>query len=107
MLKVKGSSFQKDRRIRLSEKWHEVILDFTGETIYPYDFILEEKVKVKKDTYCIASSEKKDFKDVKIYLSEEVVNYLLAEEVEDSNIGLSFKDFLPMENSLFYFLCFY
>jgi len=100
VLKIRGNSFQKGIRIRLSEKWHDVILDFASEAIFPYDFILEEKVKVKKDVYYLACSEKKQFEDVRIYLAEEVVNYLLAEEVGDSNIGLSFKEFLPIEDSL-------
>lgn len=100
MLKLKDT-LKKGVRIRLPEEWHEKILDFSKATNSPYEYVIEQIVKDKesKETFCICKAEKRSDKNNRIILTEYVVKYLLAEEVKDSNIGLSFKDYLPIEDS--------
>ena len=54
-----------------------------------------------KDTYYIAESipDTKAEKIFKIKVSETILKYLLANEVNDSNIGMYFNDYLPLENT--------
>ena len=98
MLKIRSSPLNEGTHIRLPEQWHDKILAFSQKETCSYDFTIEEivKDKDKKETYCICKSEKCD--EV-IVLTDDVVKYLLAEEVEDSNIGLVFKEYLPLEES--------
>lgn len=99
MLKISKEPFSPGVRIRLPESWHDKILSFANTAnSFPYDFVINEIIKDRKGIYYICNSEKKST-DSKLALSEHVVNYLLAEEVTDSNIGLSFRDFLPVEDS--------
>ena len=96
MLKIGTDSFQAGSRIRLPEGWHDKILSF-DKTMdsFPYDFIIKEVVKEKKGIFYICCSEKSDDK---LVFSEYAMKYLLSEEVADSNIGLSFKEYLPLED---------
>ena len=97
MLKIGTDSFQAGYRIRLPEGWHDKILSF-DKTMdsFPYDFIINEVVKEKKGIFYICCSKKSDDK---LVFSEYAMKYLLSEEVADSNIGLSFKEYLPLEDS--------
>lgn len=102
MLKVNGSKIKEGIRIVLPEEWHDKILIFSKKETYPYEFILEEieKDKETKETYYICKSEKKSGgKSIKIALTECTIKYLLSQEVPDLNIGLSFKEYLPLEDS--------
>lgn len=102
MLKINNIKLKEGIRIILPEEWHDKILEFSKKDACPYEFILEEieKDKKTKETYYICKSEKKTGgKLVKIALTECTIKYLFAQEVPDLNIGLSFKEYLPLENS--------
>ena len=88
-------------RIKLPEKWHKKILDFLGVTFFPYDFIIDriEKNKEQKKIYCICRTENKTDRIYDIILMEFAAKYILGVEEEDQNVGLSFADYLPSENS--------
>lgn len=98
MLKLGSSPPKEGTKIRLPEAWHDKIVSFGQMEVCSYDFLIQEVVKDKdkKETYCICRSEKCE---VSIVLTEDAVKYLLAEEVNDSNIGLIFKEYLPTEGS--------
>ena len=99
MLKIDNSLMKKGTKIRLPETWHDKVVRFNQDSNFPYEFFIEEIVREKKETYCICKAEKKSCKNNKLILSEDAISYLLADEVADQNIGLSFKEYLPMENS--------
>ena len=102
MLKVNCNEVKPGARIILFEEWHEKILNFTQFSSFPYEFSIDEivKDKINKQTYYICKSDKcKNGKTFKIALTQNVINYVFAQEVPDLNIGLSFKEFLPVENS--------
>lgn len=102
MLKVTSNKIKEGIRIVLPEEWHDKVLSFAKKESFPYEFIVEEieKDKATKETYYICKSEKKSGgKAIKIALTEYSIKYLLAQEVPDLNIGLSFKEYLPLENS--------
>ena len=89
-------------RLVLPENWHEKILKYGKLECFPYEFIVEDIVKDKstKEIYYLCKSEKKENgRSVKIALTEYTIKYLFAQEVSDLNIGLSFKEYLPMENT--------
>lgn len=102
MLKLNSTKLKEGMRIVLPEEWHDKILAFSKKETCPYEFILDEieKDKETKETYHICKSEKKSGgKAAKIALTEYAIKYLLAQEVPDLNIGLSFKEYLPLEDS--------
>ena len=101
MLKIVNITLKEGITLRLPEPWHDKILSFSKKETCPYDFVVDEivKDKDKKETYCVCRAEKKDCEDFKIVLTDDIVRYLFSEEVADSNIGLSFKEYIPNEGS--------
>lgn len=95
MLKL-GKELEKGVRIILRESWHEKAMTFSKNKKIPYEFILTDIVKQDKERYYICEDESKKHK---IALTEFAIKYLFADEVPDSNIGFSFKDYLPLENT--------
>lgn len=83
-------------RVLLTEKWHEKLCNFMKQSI-PYNFVVCHISKQNKEIYYLLESEKS--KKVKIALSQHVIKYLFACEVPDSNVGLSFKEYLPDEGT--------
>lgn len=101
MLKI-GNNVKIETRVVLPENWHEKIIKFAKVKDFPYEFTIEEIKKNKniKETYYICKSIKKDKeKVVRLAFSEYAIKYLFAQEVADLNIGLSFKEFLPLDNT--------
>lgn len=100
MLKLSNVELNPGLRVILPEEWHEKVMSFGNLDSCPYEFVLEEVIKQKsnKETYYICSSAKNE-KSVQIAFTETVIRYLFAQEVPDQNVGLSFKEFLPLENT--------
>lgn len=99
MLKISGEALVTGIRIRLPEDWHDkILLSAKPSEIYPYDYVVSEIVKEKREMFYICEPEKKP-KASKIVLSKYAIEYLLADETDDSNEGLSFKEFYPLEDS--------
>ena len=97
MLKL-NNSLNSGKRIKLPKEWHDKILSFSKLETFPYEFVIN-KVVNDKEKYCICEAEEKLTENNKMVLTEHAAKYLLAEEVEDSNIGLSFMEYLPTINS--------
>lgn len=97
MFKLSGNPFERNLRIKLPETWHSKILEFSSSAQFPYNFIIEavEKSTDTNEVYYIFHSKK----GKKLVITEPVLKYLLAKTVEDSNVGLSFTEYLPLENS--------
>ena len=100
MLKLK-SELKQGMRIVLPEEWRNKIMGFSSATTFPSEFIIDEieKNKEQKKVYCICKPSITSQNSDGIVLLEYAAKYLLADEEEDSNIGLSFKDYLPSEHS--------
>lgn len=100
MLKLDGGQIKAGTRVFLPERWHEKLVSFGKLQTCPYEFEAVEVVKVGKATYYICEADKKERgKKIRIALTEFSIKYLLAQEVPDSNIGFSFKEYLPTEDS--------
>lgn len=102
MLKINNNKLKEGMRIVLPEEWHDKVLAFSKKENCPYEFILGniEKDKGTKETYYICKPEKKTgAKLAKIAFTECTIRYLFSQEVPDLNIGLSFKEYLPLEDS--------
>ena len=102
MLKIGSGELKVGTKVILPEAWHEKVMDFGKMKTCPYEYEVEEIVKHKatRETYCFCKPEKKD-KGNRIAISEIAIRYLYGQEVPDQNIGLSFREFLPLEASKF------
>lgn len=102
MLKLVNESIKIGARVVLPESWHEKVLSFSKCDTFPYEFIVEEiaKEKTLKEIYYICRAEKKENgKIFRIALTEYAIKYLFSYEVPDLNVGLSFDEYLPFEDS--------
>ena len=88
-------------RIIIPESWHDKIVNLGKIANCPYEFsVLKSHKDSSKQKFFICEGERKEKgKKLKIVLEEYAIKYLLADEVPDANIGFSFKEFLPLENS--------
>ena len=102
MLKVNLGSLDVGTRFYLPEAWHEKILNFSKKEAFPYEFCVDEVFESSdySDTFYICTSVKTESGEAqKLAISEFVLKYMFAEEVPDSNIGLYFNEYLPLEDS--------
>ena len=68
MLKLYTEALTTGIRIRLPEDWHDKILLAANPTnYYPYDYVVSEIVKEKRETYYICKPEKKSLMQVKLF----------------------------------------
>lgn len=101
MLKVNPNlKLENGSKIYLKENWHEMVLKLLNLKEFPYEFQMNKVVNDEASKEKIFIFESVSFKK-KIYLalSYNVVKYLYASEVPDSNIGFSFKEYLPNEKT--------
>jgi len=100
MLKISDVDPKVGARIIMPEEWHEKVMEFGNLKACAYEFIIEDiiKSKVNKETYYVCRPEKKE-KKLRIAFSESAIKYLFGQEVRDQNVGLSFKEYLPLENT--------
>lgn len=102
MLKLNVVTVKEGFRFTLPEAWHDKLVNLGKIVNCPYAFVITkiEKDSSSKETFYICEGEKKEKgKKIQIAIGEYAIKYLFAQEVPDSNIGLSFKDFLPLENT--------
>lgn len=92
---------KKGTMIYLKEDWHNKALELLNTEDFPYQFEMISKVKepsIKESLYIFEAYTQNKSK-VHIALSCNVIKYLFGTEVTDSNIGLSFDEYLPIENT--------
>lgn len=102
MLKLNVVTLKEGLRFTLPEAWHDKLIVCGKIANCPYEFLITKiyKDSSSKETYYICEGEKKEKgKKVQIAIGEYAMKYLFAQEVPDSNIGFSFKEFLPIEDS--------
>lgn len=102
MLKLNVSTTKEGLRFTLPEAWHDKLVNLGKILNCPYEFLITkiDKDSSSKETFYICEGEKKEKgKKIQIAIEEYAINYLFAQEVPDSNIGFSFNDFLPLENT--------
>ncbi|RHB42166.1 hypothetical protein DW886_16750 [Enterocloster aldenensis] len=97
MIKIDGNKVKIGDNIYLPEAWHENILAKTEKKDIPYQYTIKEEKKLDQKVFiCEGIKNKKSYN---IALTENVIKYLLGSEVPDSNIGFSFKEYLPVEGT--------
>lgn len=101
MLKISSEfKIEKGDTIYIKENWHEKILGLLMKKTFPYKFKFIDIAlndESKEDVYIFESVSKSS--KVKIALSYNVIRYLYATEVENTNIGFSFEEYMPNENT--------
>lgn len=84
----------------LRNSWHDKLQDYMSVKSLPFRFKTIEKIeKINNEAnpcYLVSDCEKNK---VKMMISEVALKYLNGIEVPDSNIGMYFKDYLPIENA--------
>lgn len=100
MLKIASGELKVGTRVILPEVWHEKAINFGNLKALPYEFEVEEVVKQKniRETYYLCKPAKKE-KAPSIVLTDIAIKYLHGQEVPDQNVGLSFKEFVPLEDT--------
>lgn len=95
MIKINNLKLDATTTIYLPEAWHEMIMnDIKGNT-FPYEFTYIESVKNNDIVINIF----KGAKNKHIGLTNDILRYLFGSEVPDTNIGFSFKEYLPNDKT--------
>ena len=93
----------KGTKIYITEDWHDSLKEFTKSKEYPYEFEIIENyiMEDSKDVYyiCKGTCRKTPKKVYKLAVSVDIVRYLKAIEVPDTNVGFLFKEYLPIDNT--------
>lgn len=100
MLKLDYEKIKDGTRIILPETWHEKVMNFGKIKECDYEFFVEKVIKHKtmKETFYLCKPVNKK-QSINIALTEIAIRYLCGQELPDQNIGLSFRDFLPLEDT--------
>lgn len=95
MIKV-GCKIEKGMRFSLPKEWQQLIFGTEMEVADFNEYLIEEIHKKGKRTYyvCVSNS-MLDNQNIKFAITQDVAKYIFGQEVEDSNEGVSFKEFLP------------
>ena len=89
--------------IYITEEWHEILKRKSKLKDYPYTFnVIDIKLapQTNENVYICESNVLKNGNTVKIAISHNIMKYLFATEVEDTNIGFSFNEYLPLDNTV-------
>lgn len=97
MIKFNNIKLDSTINIYLPETWHEMIIQDLNVSSFPYEFTYEETIKDNDVNINIFKSNQTKTKY--IGLSDNIIKYLLGNEVPDTNVGFSFKEYLPNENT--------
>lgn len=103
MIKISKNNIEIGTTFQIRNTWRKQIakeLEINEED-FPFVFKIVDSETNMKETLFFAESVKneKEEKIVKLKISEIAIKYLIGEEVEDCNVGLYFKDYLPLENT--------
>lgn len=93
MIKLDQNRYQDGIEIYLPESWHEQ-LESLGKSSYPYNYTIA--LDGRKEIICKGVKNKKTYT---LRLSDTTLKYLTGDEVPDSNIGFSFKEYLPVDDT--------
>lgn len=95
MIKVKGK-IEKGMRFRLPEEAHKLIFDNSAASFSLNEFFIEDIHKIGRQSYIICKScEKNKEMFVRFTMTKYVANYIFGQEVEDSNEGYTFNEYIP------------
>lgn len=97
MIKIDGVKVKTGQIIYLPEYWHEQVEGKVGKKDIPYQFSVKDEKKTDQKVFICEGNKNK--KNHEIAVSETVMKYLLGTEVPDSNIGFSFKEYLPLDGT--------
>lgn len=98
MVKLENINVNENTKFYMPEDWHQLMLNKLNKTKeIPYLYKYHEDLKLNNlKCFKFKSSERKQFE---IILPEYILKYLNSTTVNDNNIGLSFKEYLPIENT--------
>lgn len=103
MLKIASTNIDVGFNFQIRNTWREKIANLLNqdEELFPFNFKVTDIIPKMKDTYYVAESipDKKNEKVFKIMVSDTILRYLSGVEVTDSNVGLYFNNYLPLENT--------
>ena len=99
MLKIVTKNIDIGTTFYIRNSWRGKIakhLNKDEETL-PFNFRVIEKVE--NDFLCETIPDKASKKKYNVLVNPTIIHYVKSQEVEDTNVGLYFSDYLPIENS--------
>lgn len=94
MIKVIGK-IEKRMRFYLPKELQKLIFEDLDESFPLSEFFIEDIHKVGRRAFVISSSCNQVVKSIRFAMTKHVANYILGTEVEDSNEGYSFNEYIP------------
>lgn len=102
MLKIYNQCFSPNNDFRIRNTWRRAIANSLNieEEEFPFHFKIVEMINEDKTKLYLCESipDTKGEKVQKIFVTIDILNYLLGVEVDNCNVGLYFNDYLPIEN---------
>lgn len=102
MLQVQLNNIEIGQQFQIRNSWRNMLMMHRTKEEYPFQFRVDSIVHNTNKTECyfICKSIQNDKKDkvVRLMVSESIIQYATSNEVETCNVGLYFKDYLPLEN---------
>lgn len=96
MIKIQPLKLDNGTNVYLPETWHELLLNSTKNNSFPYEFNYLQTINENDNLIYIF---KNDGKGKLVGFKEDVLKYLYGIEVPNTNVGFSFKEYLPNENT--------
>lgn len=100
MLKIVNNRIEKGMHFQIRNSWREKIAKMLEIDVehYPFTFQVGD---LREDGYYCCKSVCNDDSDLdcKILVTNIILKYLIGIEVEDSNVGVYFQDYLPLEGT--------
>ncbi len=102
MLKITENNITKGMNVSIRNSWRKQIIALTGKEDFPNTFVVGEEtwgIGAKSFYECTSLNDDGHKKPVTIYVDALTLQYVSSVEVPDSNVGLYFTDYLPIENT--------
>lgn len=101
MLQIQLDTIQIGQSFQIRNSWRNKISELTNKEDFPFCFkvvdVIRNTTKAENFYLCESIPNDKKEKVIKITVGESVIQYVTSAEVENCNVGLYFRDYLPME----------
>lgn len=101
MLQIQLDTVQIGQTFQIRNTWRNKISELVKKEDFPFHFkvidVIRNTTKAENFYLCESIPNDKKEKIIKITVGESVIQYVTSNEVENCNVGLYFKDYLPIE----------
>lgn len=101
MLQIQLDTVQIGQTFQIRNTWRNKISELVKKEDFPFHFkvidVIRNTTRAENFYLCESIPNDKKEKIVKITVGESVIQYVTSNEVDNCNVGLYFKDYLPIE----------